>query len=152
MGLTVSPQKPTLSRISGITSEKSKECGYTRDKDGFYCRQYSFCRDDKSFPSEPDKDENNCPSSRNDKSYYHRAEQRTIIASNLSDRTTHKDLVNVVRGGALLDIYLRANDRSASISFIEGSAAQNFMNYVKRNDVYIHGKRVSYSSVLYKSH
>lgn len=142
---TVSPPNPTLSRISGITSEKSKESGYTRDKGGFYSRQYSFGRDDRSFPSEPDKDEHDCPPSRNDKPFYNRAEQRTIIASNLSDRTTHKDLVNVVRGGALLNIYLRANDRSASISFIEGSAAQNFMNYIKRKDVYIHGKRVEFA-------
>lgn len=141
---TVSP-KPPLSRISAVTSEISKESGYTRDKGGFYSRQYSFGRDDRSFASETDKCEQDCPPSRNAKPFYNREEQRTIVASNLSDRTTHKDLVTIIRGGALLDIFLRANDRSASISFVEGSAAQSFMNYVKRNDVYIHGKRVEFA-------
>lgn len=151
MDFTVSPSKPSLSRLSAVTSERSKESGYTRDKGGFYSRQYSFGRDDRSFASETDKCEHDCPP-KNAKPFYNRAEQRTIVASNLSDRTTHKDLVNVMRGGALLDIFLRANDRSASISFVEGSAAQGFMNYVKRNDVYIHGKRVSYSDLMSKHH
>ena len=47
-------------------------------------------------------------------------DQRTILVTNLSDRTTHKDLAGIVRGGRLLDIFLR-NDRSATISFVEGA-------------------------------
>lgn len=65
--------------------------------------------------------------------------QRTILIANLADRTTHKDIAGVVRGGRLLDIFLR-NDRSATVSFVEGAA--NFLAYVKRNDVYLHAKRV----------
>ena len=42
----------------------------------------------------------------------------------------------------MLDIFLRSHERSASISFVEGSAAQEFMDHVKRNDIYVHGKRV----------
>ncbi|KAF2457840.1 hypothetical protein BDY21DRAFT_285398 [Lineolata rhizophorae] len=66
-------------------------------------------------------------------------DQRTIIFSNLSDRTTHKDLVNVIRGGRILDLYLR-NDRTAIVSFVEG--AQDFVNFAKRNDFYLHAKRI----------
>lgn len=66
-------------------------------------------------------------------------DQRTILFTNLSDRTTHQDLVNIIRGGRLLDIYIR-NDRSATVSFVEG--AQEFLAYAKRNDFYIHAKRV----------
>lgn len=73
---------------------------------------------------------------------YARAEQRTLVAKNLSDRATHKDIVDVVRGGTVLDIFIRANERSASISFVEGKDAQDFMSYVKRNDIYVLGKRV----------
>lgn len=69
-----------------------------------------------------------------------KTEQRTVFAKNLSDRTCHKDIVDFVRGGMVLDIYLR--ERSVSISFVEGSAAQEFMKYVKRKDIYVHGKRV----------
>lgn len=80
-----------------------------------------------------------------EKHFYAKSEQRTICLRNLSDRSTHKDIVDVIRGGALLDIYLRASDRSASVSFVEGSAAQAFMYHAKRNDIYIHGKRVCLS-------
>ena len=69
-------------------------------------------------------------------------ERRTIFVKNVSDRATHKDLVDFVRGGLALDMYLRSHERSASISFVEGSAAQEFMSHVKRNDIYVHGKRV----------
>lgn len=113
-----------------------------KDRGGFYARHYSFGQDDGSFPSDPEKEEQHSSTAKTERQQYARAEQRTILAKNLADRTTHKDIVENVRGGALLDIFLRANDRSASISFVEGAAAQNFMNHAKRNDIYIHGKRV----------
>lgn len=66
-------------------------------------------------------------------------DQRTVLISNLAECTTHRDIAEVVRGGRLLDIFLR-NDRSAAVSFVEGAA--DFLNYVKRNDIYLHAKRV----------
>ena len=69
-------------------------------------------------------------------------ERRTILLQNLPDPVTHSEIVNVVRGGLLLDVYLRSQDRSASVSFVDGLAAQDFMSYMKRNHVYIHGRRV----------
>ncbi|KAJ4333148.1 hypothetical protein N0V95_009502 [Ascochyta clinopodiicola] len=67
--------------------------------------------------------------------------QRTVLITNLADRTTHKDLVEVIRGGQLLDIYLR-KDRAATVSFVEGAA--KFLAYVKRNDIYLHAKRLEF--------
>jgi hypothetical protein len=66
-------------------------------------------------------------------------DQRTVLIANLPDRTTHKDLAGIVRGGRLLDIFIR-NDKSATISFVEG--AIEFLAYAKRNDIYLHMKRV----------
>ncbi|QDS75345.1 hypothetical protein FKW77_002095 [Venturia effusa] len=66
-------------------------------------------------------------------------DQRTILFTNLSDKTTHKDITDLVRGGRLLDVYLR-NDRCATVSFVEGAA--DFMAYAKRNDLYLNTKRV----------
>ena len=114
-----------------------------RDQPGLRNHRPSFGQDDTSFPSDPDRDDQCLPEPKNGKQQYARAEQRTLVLKNLSDRITHKDIVDVVRGGAVLDIYLRTNERTASVSFVEGTAAQNFMNYAKRNDIYIHGKRVS---------
>ncbi|KAF2632471.1 hypothetical protein BU25DRAFT_454789 [Macroventuria anomochaeta] len=68
-------------------------------------------------------------------------DQRTILITNLADRTTHKDIADVIRGGRLLDIFLR-NDRSATVSFVEGAA--DFLAYVKRNDIYLHAKRLEF--------
>lgn len=117
--------------------------GPQKDRGGFYPRKYSFGQDDNSIPSDMEKEDQHSPVARVEHPKYARVEQRTIMARNLSDRASHKDIVDIVRGGALLDLFIRSNERSASISFIDGSAAQNFMNYVKRNDIYIHGKRVS---------
>jgi hypothetical protein len=67
-------------------------------------------------------------------------DQRTLLITNLPERTTHKDLVGIIRGGRLLDLFVR-NDRTATISFIEGAA--DFLAYAKRTDIYLHTKRVS---------
>jgi hypothetical protein len=70
------------------------------------------------------------------------SDQRTLVFGNLSEKVTHKDLTNIIRGGRLLDIYIR-HDRSgtcAFVSFAEG--ATEFFAYAKRNDFYLHAKRV----------
>lgn len=69
-------------------------------------------------------------------------DQRTILLQNLPDLVTHKDIVDIVRGGLLLDVYLRTQDKSASVSFVDGSSAQAFLSYAKRNGVYLRGRRV----------
>jgi hypothetical protein len=72
-------------------------------------------------------------------------DQRTILITNLAERTTDKDIAGVIRGGRLLDIFLRS-DRSATVSFVEGAA--DFLEYVKRNDIYLHAKRVCVDCLL----
>ncbi|OAL49368.1 hypothetical protein IQ07DRAFT_600395 [Pyrenochaeta sp. DS3sAY3a] len=68
-------------------------------------------------------------------------DQRTIHIRNLPERTTHKDLVEIIRGGRLLDIYIRT-DRTATVSFVEGAA--EFLAYTKRNDIYLHTRRLEF--------
>jgi len=76
---------------------------------------------------------------------YAKNSQRTVQLSNLPEATTHAEIAGAVRGGMLLDIYLRSNDRVAAISFLEEEHAKAFYHYVKRNDLYIRGKRVRIS-------
>ena len=97
---------------------------------------------DPDLSRESNRDIDSLTIPRTEKKRFAREEQRTILAKNLADRVSHKDITTIVRGGLVLDIFLRSNERSASISFVEASAARDFMNYVKKNDVYIHGKRV----------
>jgi len=100
-----------------------------------YGESESFTGDPDSPPDEYD-DLNRGPAQR-----IPLHDQRTVLITNLSERTTHKDLAGIVRGGRLLDIFLR-NDRSATVSFIEGAA--DFLAYAKRNDIYLHTKRLEF--------
>ncbi|KAF2107915.1 hypothetical protein BDV96DRAFT_290206 [Lophiotrema nucula] len=101
-----------------------------------YNRVYSFGQPDSSIES-PEKDDEFNEMSHQGRVPVH--DQRTVLIANLSDRTTHKDLTTIIRGGRLLDIFLR-NDRTATVSFVEG--AHDFLAYAKRNDVYLHTKRL----------
>lgn len=87
---------------------------------------------------------NKRPESHDGTQPFPRHDRRTIYFAGLPAGTTHKDLVRVLRGGRILDIYLR-KDRSAAVSFVEG--AQEFLKYAKRRDIYIHQKRVSQSAI-----
>jgi hypothetical protein len=124
---SASDQSPGQDRILGRGAKLSRAKGRPANRTGSYGQFDSI--DDTDRDDEAQIPLNNIP--------VH--DQRTIVISNLSDRATHKDLVDVIRGGRLLDIYLR-NDRTATVSFVEG--AQEFLAYTKRNDIYLHLKRV----------
>lgn len=85
---------------------------------------------------------NNGSQSRLPRQQYDKFAKRTVLLANLPENTTHLDLVDAIRGGRLLDLYLRAHDRTASVSFLEEAAAHDFFRHVKRHDLYIKGKRV----------
>ena len=128
-------------QLSGPTAGDSS---YDRDGRRYYSRQNSSAREEENeFTPDYEKEDSFLSAPRSGRRHYERVEQRTVVAKNLHERTTHKDITDFVRGGTLLDIYLRSNDKTASISFVEGQHAFNFMSYVKRNDIYVHGKRVS---------
>ncbi|KAG8530008.1 uncharacterized protein KY384_005490 [Bacidia gigantensis] len=129
---------------SGAPRSWADEQAYTKPKASFL-RQNSSQQDDVSFTPEYEKEDGFSAPARSDRPFYARAEQRSIVMKGLPEKATHKDIVNFVRGGAVLDIYLRTNDRSASISFVEGAAAHQFMAYAKRNDIYLQGKRLEFS-------
>lgn len=67
-------------------------------------------------------------------------ERRTLYFSGFSERTTYRDLLSVIKGGKLLSINMRS-ERSATVSFLEG--ASEYLVWAKRNDIYLHTKRVS---------
>jgi len=53
------------------------------------------------------------------------------------------DITEAVRGGVLLDVFVRANDRTATVSFLNSADAKAFYDHVRRHDLYIKNKRVS---------
>ncbi|CAI6085337.1 unnamed protein product, partial [Clonostachys chloroleuca] len=70
---------------------------------------------------------------------------RTIGLSNLAEGTTHLDVANMIRGGQVLDIYLRYRENTASVSFMHGADAKAYMNHVRQHDLYIKQKRIDVS-------
>jgi hypothetical protein len=71
---------------------------------------------------------------------YNNGDRRTIFFSGLSERTTYRDLLSVIKGGRLLSVNIRP-ERTATVSFLEGAA--DFLAWVKKNDIYLQSKRVS---------
>lgn len=67
---------------------------------------------------------------------------RTVLLSGLAEGTTHADITDAVRGGLLLDIFLRPHERCCSLSFLHGADARAFFDHVRRNDLYIRNKRI----------
>ena len=65
--------------------------------------------------------------------------QGTLFFSGLSERTTYKDLMSIVKGGKIISSVLRNN--SALVTLATG--AKEFLAWSKYNDIYLQGKRVS---------
>lgn len=73
---------------------------------------------------------------------YMRICKRTIALCGLPPFVTLGDVTGVVRGGQLLDIYLRGAEHTASVSFVREDDAIRFYEHARRNDIYIRNKRV----------
>lgn len=134
--VNVTLTRPAAADLTPDPSDRTGNNGYLSQPHG-YDRSYSFGAADSGITFAGRDEEPTGPGARPGIPHN---DQRTILFTNLSDKTTHKDITDLVRGGRLLDIYLR-NDRCATVSFVEG--ATDFMAYAKRNDLYLHTKRVS---------
>lgn len=66
------------------------------------------------------------------------------MLQNLSAKVVHQDILDVVRGGALLDLLVRPLERNALVSFVDATAAEAFLKYTKHQDLYLRGKRVGF--------
>ncbi|KAL4784027.1 hypothetical protein BJX76DRAFT_236441 [Aspergillus varians] len=106
-----------------------------------------------NLPAELDDDEDALTDSRSDErddygessrstSSSPQAEQRTVMIRGLPDKVTHRDVVEAVKGGAILHVYLWARDHTASVSFVEESAAQDFLDHARTHGLYVAEKRV----------
>lgn len=69
--------------------------------------------------------------------------KKTLLIKNLPTNVTIKEIVNLIRGGALLDVYIKFSTKCAFVSFVDPDAAHAFMKYAKRKGIYLQGKMVS---------
>ena len=70
-------------------------------------------------------------------------DHRSLVIRGISKRTTLADVTKAVRGGQVLNVYLRPHEREAHVSFVDPHAAEKFLIYSKRQDLYVRSKRVS---------
>ncbi|KAI0480845.1 hypothetical protein GGR56DRAFT_292395 [Xylariaceae sp. FL0804] len=74
--------------------------------------------------------------------HYPRICRRTIALLGLAESTSHWDITSVIRGGQLLDIFIRFAERSANVSFLLEDDATRFYDHARKHDIYINNKRV----------
>lgn len=91
---------------------------------------------------EDDMIDDNAPAAHDSNNAPNSQQRRTLFFSGLSERTTYKDLMSVVKGGKIVSSVM--NNSSALVTFATGAA--DFLAWSKRNDVYLQGKRVSDSA------
>ncbi|KFA75303.1 hypothetical protein S40288_00166 [Stachybotrys chartarum IBT 40288] len=125
----------SVDECSGDSEDESHE---SFSSDGSYCRAISPSRRRSHTRSVNGDSTTQMPL----KHGFERDAMRSLSLSNLRDGTTHADITAVVRGGQILDVYIRWKDRAASVSFIHAADAHAFFNYARRTDVYVKNKRV----------
>lgn len=73
---------------------------------------------------------------------------RTLFFTRLPEKATYASFLQVVRGGAVVDAWMKPSDRCASVSFLQPQSAETFYRYAKKNDLYIDGRRVGHPWVM----
>jgi hypothetical protein len=141
--VTVTQQASTNDYTYGRNANYTPRNGDLRTRDTHALREETNGNDDFTYlqdgPPEGFYDGgsgNNDYQARFSRPQYEKFCKRTVLLSNLPDAVTHAEVVDNVRGGMLLDIFLRTHDRAASVSFLEEAQAQEFLRHVKRHDLY----------------
>ncbi|CAF3508386.1 unnamed protein product [Fusarium graminearum] len=81
------------------------------------------------------------------------AAQRSVQLLNLAPGVTHGEVATIVRGGPLLEIFVRAKDNSVTVSFVRETDAVAFLDYTRTCGLYfkdrkIHAKWSDYQYVV----
>ncbi|PHH61053.1 hypothetical protein CDD81_821 [Ophiocordyceps australis] len=76
------------------------------------------------------------------RAHIERKATRTLILFNLPDGTTHADITSTLRGGLLLDIYIKNRDNTAVVSFLHGADARAFFDHVRHNGLHVKRQKV----------
>lgn len=68
--------------------------------------------------------------------------KRTLLLSNLPSNVTHRDVTDIIRGGRLIEFWVRPRERNATVTFADAAAASRFLHHARRKDLYINMRRV----------
>ncbi|KAF5668460.1 negative regulator of differentiation 1 [Fusarium heterosporum] len=71
-----------------------------------------------------------------------RSAQRSIQLLNLPPDVSYGDVSAVVRGGPLLEIFLRCRENSATVSFVREADAVTFLEHTRAHGLYIKDRKI----------
>ncbi|EWG46797.1 hypothetical protein FVEG_07123 [Fusarium verticillioides 7600] len=77
------------------------------------------------------------------KEWFERSAQRSVLLLNVPDGVTHGDVAAVIRGGPVLEIFLRSKDNTATVSFLHEADACAFIENCRAAGLYIKDRKVS---------
>ncbi|KAK5956983.1 hypothetical protein OHC33_001352 [Knufia fluminis] len=70
---------------------------------------------------------------------------RSLVIKGLSKSTTLEDITKAIRGGMVLNLFVRQHLQEAHVAFVNTDDAEKFLLHAKRHDFYIKSKRVHVS-------
>ena len=70
---------------------------------------------------------------------------RSLVIKGLSKATTLEDITKSIRGGLVLNLFVRKHQNEAHLAFVSADDAERFLLHSKRHDLYIKSKRVHVS-------
>lgn len=69
-------------------------------------------------------------------------EDRSVVLKGLPRNTTLTDVAKAIKGGAVLNFYIKRRENSAHVAFVEPRAAENFIFHVRKHGLYVKGKKI----------
>ncbi|KAF5634438.1 RNA binding protein Nrd1 [Fusarium sp. NRRL 25303] len=76
------------------------------------------------------------------KEWFERSAQRSVRLLNVPDGVTHGDVAAVIRGGPVLEIFLRGKDNTATVSFLHEADACAFIENCRTDGLYIKDRKI----------
>ncbi|EXK37712.1 hypothetical protein FOXG_09496 [Fusarium oxysporum f. sp. lycopersici 4287] len=76
------------------------------------------------------------------KERFERSAQRSVLLLNVPDGITHGDVAAVIRGGPVLEIFLRSKDNTATVSFLHEADACAFIENCRTAGLYIKDRKI----------
>lgn len=89
------------------------------------------------------KDADDLGASQESSEFFDNNNDRSLILKGLPKSASLADVIKIIRGGLVLNVFMRRQHATAHVAFVEPSAAKRFLVHAKNNEVVIKGKRVT---------
>lgn len=67
---------------------------------------------------------------------------RSVLLRGIPKSASLRDVCKIVRGGMILNLFLRPHQNTAHVSFVNPQAAEDFLLHADRTDLYVKGRKI----------